>query len=141
MLELRGDALYCVLEWTTDGRWFYDGAENPINSGRPVPRPRRHRPGHVGRRVLIKAGWPVAELPARSSSRPLAPGETIPREKRPFQGWKAFRGEPKAGHTVTVASMSRVTSPAVKELSLEDRYLLLGAPASYPRDVLQPGEG
>jgi len=28
----RGLLWYCVREWTTDGRWFYDGAENPINS-------------------------------------------------------------------------------------------------------------
>lgn|GEM_PF-6472236 len=37
MLEFaRGMLWYCVREWTTDGRWYYDGAENPLNGRRAV---------------------------------------------------------------------------------------------------------
>lgn len=36
-LELaRGMLWYLVREWTTDGRWYYDGAENPRNQRRAV---------------------------------------------------------------------------------------------------------
>ncbi|MGP3960665.1 hypothetical protein ACTWPT_32115 [Nonomuraea sp. 3N208] len=32
MLEYaRGLLWYCVREWVSDGRWYYDGAENPMN--------------------------------------------------------------------------------------------------------------
>ncbi|MFW6599110.1 hypothetical protein ACQBAU_01370 [Propionibacteriaceae bacterium Y2011] len=37
MLEMaRGMVWYCVREWVTDGRWYYDGAENPLNQRRSV---------------------------------------------------------------------------------------------------------
>lgn len=32
----KGMLWYCVREWTTDGRWYYDGAENPINQRRSI---------------------------------------------------------------------------------------------------------
>lgn len=89
----RGLLWYQVRELKIDGRWYYDGAENPMNH-------RRHK-SHEGVVLndaltalvyLIKAGMPVDEF-IEPFGRAIAwyreNLETLIPEKN-FQGWKTF---------------------------------------------------
>lgn len=92
----RGLLWYQVREFKTDGRWYYDGAENPMNL-------RRYK-SHEGVVLndalstlvyLIKAGMPVDEF-----IEPFGRAVTWYREnfdtllpENNFQAWKTFSGE------------------------------------------------
>jgi len=119
----RGLLWYCVREWTTDGRWYYDGAENPLNARRAESHDLvviDQGMSAVG--YLVKAGWPVGELagPFNETIQWHRENTTFLEKSAFFQGWKAFIGEPKAGNSVVVVEYIHVTSPAVKELMLDD---------------------
>ena len=142
----RGLLWYCVREWTTDGRWFYDGAENPINSRKAES----HDlviidQGMMAIGYLIKAGWPVGELtgPFLEAIRWHRENTAFLPKSGWFQGWRGLGGEPKAGGVVTVVEYVQATSPAVKELALDETILGdLEAPATIRVSRLEPhGQG
>lgn len=91
----RGLLWYEVREFATDGRWYYDGAENPKNS--------RRAESHdmvvvedslVTLAYLLKAGMPVDEMIAPLGQALAWHRENLPalKNERDFQAWQLMDG-------------------------------------------------
>jgi hypothetical protein len=111
----RGLLWYQVREFKTDGRWYYDGAENPLN--------KRRSPSHEGLVLndgltalayLMKAGMPVDEFiePLGSALNWYRENFDMFMPEKDYQAWKMFTRKN------TIIYVQATTSPLDK-LSIE----------------------
>jgi hypothetical protein len=119
----RGLLWYIVREFETDGRWYYDGAENPLNQRKAISHDMAVLDPAMGAMpYLIKGGASNEELEQGllgAYGWYLENWESL-KEERFFRAWKCVAGEAKEGTTVKVISYIQIMSSKVRDFKFYD---------------------
>ncbi|MDR6549134.1 hypothetical protein [Paenibacillus qinlingensis] len=131
----RGLVWYLIREWETDGRWFYDGAENPMNE-------RKYKSHDIVCIVcamialvyLYKAGADIAPF-VRSLSdmeAKYAAMSGVFQRKAYLKMAKVYDGEPAPGNPLMFSTFFHVSGPSLHKVQFKDN---LAAGISVPDTV------
>ncbi|NQX60092.1 hypothetical protein [Paenibacillus qinlingensis] len=119
----RGLLWYMIREWETDGRWFYDGAENPMNE-------RRYQSHDIVCIVcsmialvyLYKAGADITPFLRSLSEMEVkyAAMSGIFQRKAYLKMAKVYDGEPAAGNQLMFSTFFHVMGPSLQNVQFRD---------------------